>query len=92
MDYMLIYQELLSKIKNSKLNFSIKESLNDINNDKKLLESIKEYKVTNNESLRKEIYNNENFKRYKKLENETNMLILKLNNIFKESSDINENN
>ena len=92
MDYMLIYQELLSKIKNSKLNFSIKESLNHINNDKKLLESIKEYKVTNNESLRKEIYNNENFKRYKKLENETNMLILKLNNIFKESSDINENN
>ena len=40
----------------------------------------------------KEIYNNENFARYKRLENETNLLIMKLNKIFKESSDINENN
>ena len=34
MNYNIIYQELLSDIKNSKLNFDIKESLNDIYNEK----------------------------------------------------------
>ena len=92
MDYNLIYQELLSDIKNSKLSFNIKESLNDIYNDKELIKLINKYKKTGDEKLKKEIYNNEKFARYKRLENETNLLIMKLNKIFKESSDINENN
>ena len=37
MDYNLIYQELLSDIKNSKLSFDIKQALKDIYNDKQLI-------------------------------------------------------
>ncbi len=92
MDYNLIYQELLSDIKNSKLSFDIKESLNDIHNDKELIKLINKYKETRDETIKKEIYNNEKFMKYKRLENETNLLIMKLNKIFKESSDIYENN
>ena len=92
MDYNLIYQELLSDIKNSKLSFDIKESLKDIYNDKNLIELINKYKETGDETIKKEIYNNEKFMKYKRLENETNLLIMKLNKIFKESSVVNENN
>ena len=92
MDYNLIYQELLSDIKNSKLSFDIKQALKDIYNDKELIKLINKYKETGDETIKKEIYNNENFTRYKRLENEINLLIMKLNKIFKESSDVNENN
>ena len=92
MNYNIIYQELLSDIKNSKLNFDIKESLKDIYNDKELINLINKYKETGDETIKKEIYNNENFTRYKRLENETNLLIMKLNKIFKEIGDSNENN
>ena len=92
MDYNLIYQELLLDIKNSNLAFNIRKSLNDIYNDKDLISLINKYKETGDETIKKEIYNNEKFARYKRLENETNLLIMKLNKIFKESSDINENN
>lgn len=91
MDYNLIYQELILDIKNSKLTYNIKKSLNDIYNDKKLIANINKYKDTLDENIKKEIYNNEKFMRYKKLENETNLLIMKLNKIFKEIGDNNEN-
>ena len=89
MDYNLIYQELLLDIKNSNLAFNIRKSLNDIYNDKDLISLINKYKEAEDETIKKEIYNNEKFMRYKRLENETNLLIMKLNKIFKESSDIN---
>lgn len=92
MDYNLIYQELLLDIKNSKLAFNIKKSLNDIYNDKDLISLINKYKETGNETIKKEIYNNEKFMRYKRLENETNLLIMKLNKIFKEIGERDENN
>lgn len=92
MDYNLIYQDLLFSINNSKLNYDIKEALKSIYNDQDLMNSINQYKVTKDESLKKKIYNNKKFMRYKKLENETNLLIMKLNNIFKELGDSNENN
>lgn len=92
MDYNLIYQELLLDIKNSKLAYNIKESLSDIYNDKDLISLINKYKETGDEKIKKEIYNNEKFIKYKKLENETNKLILKLNKIFKELGDVNESN
>ncbi len=91
MDYNLIYQELILDIKNSKLTYNIKKSLNDIYNDKKLITNINKYKDTLDENIKKEIYNNEKFMRYKRLENETNLLIMKLNKIFKEIGDKNEN-
>lgn len=92
MHYNLIYQDLLFSINNSKLSYDIKESLKSIYNDKDLIDSINKYKITKDESLMKKIYNNEKFMRYKKLENETNLLIMKLNSIFKELGDSNENN
>ena len=92
MDYNLIYQELLLDIKNYNLAFNIRKSLNDIYNDKDLISLINKYRETEDETIKKEIYNNEKFMRYKRLENETNLLIMKLNKIFKESSDVNENN
>ena len=92
MDYNVIYRELLLDIKNSKLAFNIKESLNDIYNDKDFIDFINKYKETRDEPIKKEIYNNEKFIRYKKLENETNLLIMKLNKIFREVSDSNESN
>ena len=73
MDYNLIYQELILDIKNSKLTYNIKKSLNDIYNDKKLITNINKYKDTLDENIKKEIYNNEKFMRYKRLENETNL-------------------
>ena len=91
MDYNLIYQELILDIKNSKLTYNIKKSLNDIYNDKKLITNINKYKDTLDENIKKEIYNNEKFMRYKRLEKETNLLIMKLNKIFKEIGDKNEN-
>ena len=92
MDYNLIYQELLLDIKNSKLAFNIRKSLNDIYNDKDLISLINKYKEAEDETIKKEIYNNEKFMRYKRLENETNLLIMKLNKIFKEIGERDENN
>ena len=92
MDYNLIYQELLLDIKNSNLAFNIRKSLNDIYNDKDLISLINKYKETEDETIKKEIYNNEKFMRYKRLENETNLLIMKLNKIFKEIGERDENN
>ena len=84
MKYMLTYQELLLDINNSNIKFAIDRVLTDIYKDKRLIESINKYKETLDEKIRDEIYNNESFVKYKKLENEVNMLILKLNKIFKE--------
>lgn len=93
MDYMLIFEDLLSSIKNSKLNYEVQKTLTKIYSDKKLLENINKYKITKDEKIRKEIYSNENYMKYKHLENEVNMLILKLNKIFKElKEDDYENN
>ncbi len=84
MKYMLTYQELLLDINNSNIKFAIDRVLTDIYKDKRLVESINKYKETLDEKTKDEIYENENFVKYKKLENEANMLILKLNKIFKE--------
>ena len=87
MSYNLVYQELLSMIKRSEISFEIKKSLEDVYSDEELIEKINKYKETHDETLKKEIYNNEKFIHYKRLENELNLLILKLNNIFKERMD-----
>lgn len=84
MYYNLVYQELLYDIKNSNLTYQVREALNNIYSDKELLMDINKYKETLDDDLRYKIYNNEKFQNYKKLENDINMLILKLNKIFKE--------
>lgn len=84
MKYMITYQELLLDINNSNIKFEIDRVLTDIYKDKRLIESINKYKETLDEKIKDEIYENESFVKYKKLENEVNKLILKLNKIFKE--------
>lgn len=84
MKYMITYQELLLDINNSNIKFAIDRVLTDIYKDKRLIESINKYKETLDEKIKDEIYENESFVKYKKLENEVNKLILKLNKIFKE--------
>ena len=84
MHYNLVYQELLYNIKNSNLTYQVREALNSIYSDLELLNDINKYKETSDWNLRCKIYSNEKFQNYKKLENDINMLILKLNRIFKE--------
>ena len=84
MKYTLIYQNLLSIIDNSTLHNNISKSLDKIYKNKELLSLIEKYKITKNNNIRNQIYENKDFKEYKKLENETNLLKIKLNKIFKE--------
>ena len=58
---------------------------------KVFLEKRKKFKELE-KTLKLKIYNNKKFMRYKRLENETNILIMKLNKIFKELGDAYENN
>ena len=84
MDYKLQYQRLLLIIKNSTLAKEITTALEDINKDETLLSQLFCYHQMPKEDIRNEIYSNPNFLKYKKFENEINLLIIKINKIFKE--------
>ena len=84
------YQELVYMINNSLIKKEIKSSLNDIYNDTDLVNKIKMYHETYNDNLRKEIYSNLKYKKYKELENRLNFLILTCNKYLGEIKD--ENN
>lgn len=60
-----------------------KEVLSKIYADKQLLALIEEYKLSRKEELKYEIYKNVNFKRYKELENDINIIILQINQKLK---------
>lgn len=60
-----------------------KEVLSKIYVDKQLLALIEEYKLSRKEELKYEIYKNVNFKRYKELENDINIIILQINQKLK---------
>lgn len=90
MNIMVYYQELINMINNSEISFRCKESLEKIYSNKQLVDMIEEYNKSYDSTLRDKIYTNEDFINYKKLENEVNLLILEINNIFKELKD--ENN
>ncbi len=77
-------------IDNSIIKKEIKDSLDDIYNDVELVNKIKIYHETYNNNLRKEIYNNKKYKKYKELENRLNFLILSCNKYLGEIKD--ENN
>ena len=51
--------------------------------DLKLLDDIKLYKDTNNERIKENIINNQEYRDYKKCENEINFLILEINKRLK---------
>lgn len=61
-----------------------KEVLEKINNDKELIKLIEEYKSKPVDELKYKIYNNKNYRRYKELENDINIMILQINNKLKE--------
>lgn len=85
-----IYQELIYMIDNSIIKKEIKECLDDIYKDDELVNKIKMYHETYDEVLRKEIYNNNKYIKYKTLENRLNLLILSCNKYLGEIKD--ENN
>lgn len=84
------YYELVDMINNSEIKSEIKKSLASIYEDKELIAKIDEYHNTYNETIRKEIYNDEKYKQYKMLENRLNFLILSCNKYLGEIKD--ENN
>lgn len=84
------YYELVDMINNSEIKSEIKKSLASIYEDKELIAKIDEYHNTYNETIRKEIYNDEKYKKYKMLENRLNFLILSCNKYLGEIKD--ENN
>ena len=81
------YQELIYMIDNSTIKKEIENSLDDIYNDVELVNKIKTYHGTYNNNLRKEIYNNNKYKRYKQLENRLNLLIFSCNKCLGEIKD-----
>ena len=81
------YQELIYMIDNSTIKKEIENSLDDIYNDVELVNKIKMYLETYNNNLRKEIYNNNKYKRYKQLENRLNLLIFSCNKCLGEIKD-----
>ena len=85
-----IYQELIYMIDNSIIKKEINECLDDIYKDDELVNKIKRYHETYDEVLRKEIYNNNKYIKYKTLENRLNLLILSCNKYLGEIKD--ENN
>lgn len=83
-------EELMYLIENleNKLNLDptivrVREVLKDIYNDNELLCLIDKYKITRDDSLKYEIYKNSRFVEYKKLENEVNLIIMKINHELK---------
>ncbi len=81
------YQELVYMINNSVIKKEIKNSLDNIYSDNDLASKIAMYHETYNDNLRKEIYNNLKYKKYKKLENRLNFLILSCNKYLGEIKD-----
>ncbi len=71
-----------------KIKFEIKEALTDIYEDEELVAKIDKYHNTyNKKELRKEIYSDEKYQRYKQLENRLNFLILSCNKYLGEIKD-----
>ena len=81
------YQELIATINNSLIKKEIKDSLDDLYNDNDLIDKIDLYHKTYDKELRKKIYNNIKYKKYKELENRLNFLILSCNKYLGEIND-----
>jgi len=84
-------EELLEKIDNLKISLDnqeevkkIKELNKQTTEDRNLLELISKYKEKPSEELKKEIYKNELYKKYKESETDINLLIMSINNKLKE--------
>ena len=65
----------------------IKELNKEIIQDKELIKLIEEYNRTQDESIKKQISNNELFQKYKTLETDINVIILEINSKLKQIND-----
>ena len=86
--------ELIEKVENLKKSISeidkikeIQELNKEIIKDKELLKLVEEYNRTQDENIKKEIVNNELFKKYKVLETDINVIILEINSKLKQICD-----
>ena len=90
MNIMICYQELLDMLDYSSLSLELSNVLREIKKDKELMKQIEQYHCTKEEKIRKNVYQNQKYIHYKKLENRLNKLILQINLILGELKD--ENN
>lgn len=88
---MVIYvEELYKKLYKLKLELdkldvfnNIEKAYRSVNDNKELLSKIENYNRTRDDNIRLEIYNYDEIREYKRLENEVNLLILHINNKLK---------
>lgn len=76
--------ELKDSLSNTKEVLDIKELNKEIKKDKKLLELLNEYHLYPREDLKKQILDNDLFRKYKEKETDLNILILKINSELKQ--------
>ena len=75
---------LIIELDNTDLIKNIKKATREIKKEKELLEDIKNYQVTSDESIKKRIIQNKKYRDYKHLETECNLLIMSINQKLKE--------
>lgn len=80
MDKINILKNKLDKLEEVK---NIDLYYNQIVNNKELFDMINKYKIDSNEIIRQNIYTYDEFKKFKKCENEVNLLIIGINNRLK---------
>lgn len=76
-------EELKQELEKSSTVMEIKELNKKLEKEKDLVECIKKYQITKEESLRKVIIKNPIFLEYKKKENDLNFIILEINRRLK---------
>ena len=76
--------ELKDSLSNTKEVLDIKELNEKIKKDKKLLSLLNEYHLYPKEETKKQILDNELFRKYKEKETDLNILILKINSELKQ--------
>lgn len=76
--------ELKDSLSNTKEVLDIKELNKEIKKDKKLLSLLNEYHLYPKEETKKQILDNELFRKYKEKETDLNILILKINSELKQ--------
>ena len=76
--------ELKDSLSNTKEVLDIKELNKEIKKDKKLIDLLNEYHLYPKEETKKQILNNELFRKYKEKETDLNILILKINKELKQ--------
>ncbi|MBR2828424.1 MAG: hypothetical protein IKE70_04255 [Bacilli bacterium] len=76
-------EELKQELDKSSTVIEIKELNKKLEQEEDLVEMVKKYQITKEESLRKEIIKNPIFLEYKKKENDLNFIILEINKRLK---------